>query len=260
VLVSAQEVAALERHTSLPGSAFVQLSGDGLPSLQSRGGACVFLRDKKCSVYDARPTQCRTYPFWGETTTPLGWLRESARCEGIGRGSETPRAAVALDVVLTDLALAGETTTYDEDRALLEDESLADVVDEQFEEQQTAGGVVRWDTPELCVVDSPDPQTGRTLRTLVCKSEPAFSQSVAVLAGEAVVPTELAMPVHQALALALSFGREPPRRILVIGGGGCSLPLALVGALLAILLTGKNLGMPATVGFGFATMATSTLL
>lgn len=226
VLVSAQEVAALEHHTALPPSAFVQLSSDGLPSLQSRGGACVFLTaDKKCSVYDARPTQCRTYPFWGETITPLGWLRERARCEGIGQGADVARSAVALDVVQTDLALAGETTAFEEDRALLED--IPDVVDEQFEEQLAAGGVVRWDTPELCVVDSPDPHTGRQLRTLVLKDAPAFSQSVALLAGEAVEPTELAMPVHQALALALSFARAPPTRILVIGGGGCSLPLAL---------------------------------
>lgn len=239
VLVSAQEVAALEHHTALPPSAFVQLSSDGEPSLQSRGGACVFVADKKCSVYDARPTQCRTYPFWGETTTPLGWLRESARCEGIGQGADVARSAVALDVVQTDLALAGETTSFEEDRALLED--IPDVVDEQFEEQLAAGGVVRWDTPELCVVDSADPQTGRQLRTLVLKDEPAFSQSVVLLAGEAVVLTELAMPVHQALALALSFGRAPPTRILVVGGGGCSLPLALATILPHALVTAVEL-------------------
>ena len=231
VLVSAQEAAALERHTKLAPSAFVQLTSDGKPSLQTRDGACVFLDDKKqCGVYDARPTPCRTYPFWGEITTPLGWLRESARCEGIGRGADVPRSAVALDVVQTDLALAGEVSTFDEDRALLED--IPDVVNEQVEQHQAlSGGTVRWDTPELCVVDSPDPHTGRTMRTLVLKEEPAFSQSVAVLFGEAVVPTELAMPVHQALALALSFGHALPTRVLVIGGGGCSLPLALATVL-----------------------------
>ena len=227
VLVSAQEIAALERHTSLPPSAFVQLASDGRPSLQSRSGACVFLdkNKKTCGVYEARPTQCHTYPFWGETTTPLGWLRESARCEGIGRGADVPRSAVALDVVQTDLALAGEISTFDEDRALLEE--IPDVAEEQFAEQQAAGGIVRWDTPELCVVDSPDLQTGRMLRTLVLKDEPAYSQSVAVLSGETVVPAELGMPVHQCMALALTFAHVPATRILVIGGGGCSLPLAL---------------------------------
>ena len=241
VLVSAQEVAALERHTSQPPSAFVQLSSDGKPTLRTGpGGACVFLDGaRKCSVYEARPTQCATYPFWGETTTPLGWLREGARCEGIGRGPAIPTSAVALDVVQTDLALAGEATTYEDDRALLE--AIPDVVMEQLAEQQELGGVVRWDTPELCVVDSPDPQTGRTLRTLVLKAAPSLSQSVAFLSGNDIVPTELAMPVHQALALALSFGRTQPARILVIGGGGCSLPLAFATVLPGAKVTAVEL-------------------
>ena len=25
---------------------------------------CVFLKDKKCLIYDARPLQCRTFPWW----------------------------------------------------------------------------------------------------------------------------------------------------------------------------------------------------
>ena len=25
---------------------------------------CVFLKEKKCQVYGARPVQCRTYPWW----------------------------------------------------------------------------------------------------------------------------------------------------------------------------------------------------
>ena len=235
VLVSAQEVAALERETGLPPSTFVKPSSDGLPSLLTRpDGSCVFLDagGKKCTAYTARPTQCRTYPFWGEITTPLGWLRESARCPGISIGQHgpvTPQAEVALDVVQTDLALAGESTTYEEDRSLLE--ALPDMVAQQFEEQQDLGGQVRWDTPELCVVDSPDLQTGRELRTLVLKDAPSLSQSVAFLDGDRVIALELAMPVHQALALALSFAPARLERILVVGGGGCALPLAFVTAL-----------------------------
>ena len=29
-------------------------------------GNCQFLNNKKCSIYSARPTQCRTWPFWKE--------------------------------------------------------------------------------------------------------------------------------------------------------------------------------------------------
>ncbi|MFQ5527428.1 MAG: YkgJ family cysteine cluster protein [Thermoanaerobaculia bacterium] len=48
--------------------------------------ACVFW-DGKCTVYEARPTQCRTFPFWKENLeTPDAW-REAARLSpGIGQG------------------------------------------------------------------------------------------------------------------------------------------------------------------------------
>ena len=29
-------------------------------------GDCIFLDNKRCSIYKARPTQCRTWPFWAE--------------------------------------------------------------------------------------------------------------------------------------------------------------------------------------------------
>jgi hypothetical protein len=44
---------------------------------------------RRCSVYDARPTQCRTYPFWRESMlTPLDWEAEAARCEGVAAGRD----------------------------------------------------------------------------------------------------------------------------------------------------------------------------
>ena len=55
---------------------------------------CVFLDGKKCSVYEVRPTSCRTYPFWPNTIMGKAeWTAESSRCEGINRlvsdGSES---------------------------------------------------------------------------------------------------------------------------------------------------------------------------
>jgi len=45
---------------------------------------CVFLKDKKCQVYGARPTQCRTYPWWPQNLrTPHTWEETSHACEGI---------------------------------------------------------------------------------------------------------------------------------------------------------------------------------
>ena len=49
---------------------------------------CMFLRDKKrCSIYEARPTQCRTWPFWPEVMQAKTWNKEVASfCPGIGKG------------------------------------------------------------------------------------------------------------------------------------------------------------------------------
>lgn len=40
-----------------------------------------------CSLYGARPLQCRTFPWWPEHLgSPRAWQRLSRACEGIGRG------------------------------------------------------------------------------------------------------------------------------------------------------------------------------
>tara|TARA_B100001250_G_scaffold183462_1_gene157899 strand:+ start:625 stop:1083 length:459 start_codon:yes stop_codon:yes gene_type:complete len=50
-------------------------------------GNCIFLKDKKCSVYNSRPTQCRTWPFWNENMNPKVWNEDIAiNCPGIGKG------------------------------------------------------------------------------------------------------------------------------------------------------------------------------
>lgn len=48
---------------------------------------CIFLHKGKCSVYEVRPTQCRTWPFWaGNVESPEEWAWAGQRCEGINRG------------------------------------------------------------------------------------------------------------------------------------------------------------------------------
>ena len=48
--------------------------------------ACAFLGPDGCTVYEARPTQCRTWPFWLENMSEEAWARTAAFCPGIGRG------------------------------------------------------------------------------------------------------------------------------------------------------------------------------
>lgn len=48
---------------------------------------CMFLREKRCGIYEARPMQCRTWPFWPEVMTPKAWSKDVASfCPGVGKG------------------------------------------------------------------------------------------------------------------------------------------------------------------------------
>jgi Fe-S-cluster containining protein len=52
-------------------------------------GDCVLLdRDtRKCSVYEARPIQCRTWPFWDSTLDKKkSWKETCEVCPGAGKG------------------------------------------------------------------------------------------------------------------------------------------------------------------------------
>lgn len=45
---------------------------------------CIFLKDSKCTLYEARPKQCRTYPFWSSIMeSKKNWDEEKLACEGI---------------------------------------------------------------------------------------------------------------------------------------------------------------------------------
>lgn len=45
---------------------------------------CILLENKRCSVYQVRPKQCRTYPFWdGILESKETWEAEKHYCEGI---------------------------------------------------------------------------------------------------------------------------------------------------------------------------------
>ena len=48
---------------------------------------CEFLSPDGCTVYEARPVQCRTYPFWDNIlSSRQSWESEKKFCMGIGKG------------------------------------------------------------------------------------------------------------------------------------------------------------------------------
>lgn len=52
---------------------------------------CMFLKNKQCSVYEARPNQCRTWPFWPEVMNAKAWKKDVADfCPGVGKGPVIP--------------------------------------------------------------------------------------------------------------------------------------------------------------------------
>lgn len=63
---------------------------DGLFHLIESGPECMFLAGRRCTVYEARPTQCRTWPFWPENMNARAWAAIAAGCPGIGRGGIVP--------------------------------------------------------------------------------------------------------------------------------------------------------------------------
>ena len=68
---------------------YVEVEGGRALSLRERKNYdCVFLETGRCSVYQARPAQCRCYPFWEEIiASEETWKAESAFCPGVGKGS-----------------------------------------------------------------------------------------------------------------------------------------------------------------------------
>ena len=69
------------------------------------GYDCIFLDRKSkpgkalCSIYDARPAQCRTWPFWPENlATPQAWedVKRQTPCPGMDSGQLVPATQIRI--------------------------------------------------------------------------------------------------------------------------------------------------------------------
>lgn len=61
--------------------------GTEVLSLKEKANYDCFFWDNGCTVYEARPVQCRTYPFWNSIIENMNsWNHEAQYCPGMNHG------------------------------------------------------------------------------------------------------------------------------------------------------------------------------
>src|SRR5262245_12780335 len=93
VWVNAAEIAALAQLVNETVDAFeekyTRKVGNRTSLIEYSNGDCVFFDNKsrRCTVYDARPRQCRTWPFWNSNLkSSSAWAHTCQVCPGSGKG------------------------------------------------------------------------------------------------------------------------------------------------------------------------------
>ena len=93
VWVNAEEIAAIAEHMDLPvdefEKKFVRVVGTDKSLVEYPDGDCIFLdpEERNCMVYEARPIQCRTWPFWDSNLeSEEAWAETCEVCPGSGKG------------------------------------------------------------------------------------------------------------------------------------------------------------------------------
>lgn len=95
VWVSLEEVQRLRQATGLANrpdefdQLYLRQVGTRLSLKEYGNGDCVLLdrETRRCRVYEARPTQCRTWPFWDSCVdTPQQWQQTAEHCPGCNNG------------------------------------------------------------------------------------------------------------------------------------------------------------------------------
>lgn len=87
------DVTALAKRLGMDESAFRKrytraVPGRGLSLTEKPNNDCVFFdRARGCTVYENRPRQCRTWPFWRPVLASAAtWASAASNCPGMNRG------------------------------------------------------------------------------------------------------------------------------------------------------------------------------
>jgi Fe-S-cluster containining protein len=102
VFLSEKDVSVLLAHTRMDYADFVReycrwVGEDGeerLSLMEKPNFDCIFW-DRNCTVYQYRPLQCRTFPFWQSmVVSPGAWAAAARDCPGINRGAVHSREEI----------------------------------------------------------------------------------------------------------------------------------------------------------------------
>jgi Fe-S-cluster containining protein len=101
VWLRAAEIAALAAALGMEApafeAAFVRTLGQRKSLTERDDGDCVLFdkATRRCTVYDARPAQCRTWPFWASNLrSPETWEETRQACPGTRRGPLVDRQQI----------------------------------------------------------------------------------------------------------------------------------------------------------------------
>ncbi|MFP4054079.1 MAG: YkgJ family cysteine cluster protein [Phycisphaerae bacterium] len=98
VWVTPDEITTIAEHLGLPRKEFMKRHVRRVGTRYSLKECkpshdCIFLQPIEgqdgwgCAIYEVRPTQCRTWPFWHSNIhSPEAWALAGDRCVGINRG------------------------------------------------------------------------------------------------------------------------------------------------------------------------------
>ena len=96
VWITPEEIAAAAKRLGIEPEQFrrdyTRKVGRRMSLIEKANKDCVFLEGaggdvKHCRIYEVRPSQCQTWPFWpGNLKHPGDWALAQMRCPGINRG------------------------------------------------------------------------------------------------------------------------------------------------------------------------------
>ncbi len=98
IYVEEPEITDIAAFLDIPREIFIERClypfQDSYSIREAPDGRCIFY-ENGCAIYPARPSQCRTYPFWFQNLrSEQSWEEVKLKCPGIGKGPTYSKEAI----------------------------------------------------------------------------------------------------------------------------------------------------------------------